>query len=262
MFLHCGLAVFAGFSILSNVHAQTPTSGSSNPGCYASCRYLWMDYQPLEMRELCNQSTSLGSLFFINVEDCANCVRTNNGLSSYFDKEDAEEAITVMDFCQSAIPMSRKEMVSAISIISKYGHLAGTTATPISTVAPVTSKSPTTTHSPTTQSTSPVVTPVDENPHSEDRAWIAGPVVGSVAGVALVVVAAIFVMKRHKQHQSTKAVVDVNNESGRYEKAELPAEGNTRHELASQNTVELDSEIGAQELASREVWELPGEGKR
>ncbi|KAJ5373534.1 hypothetical protein N7517_005540 [Penicillium concentricum] len=99
--------------------------------------------------------------------------------------------------------------------------------TPISTAVRVTSVSATTTHSATTHLASPAVTPVDKNPQSEDRAWIAGPVVGSVAGVTLVIFA-IFVLKRRKRGQSAKVAVDVNNEGG-YDKVELPAEGNARH---------------------------------
>ncbi|KAJ5963382.1 uncharacterized protein N7479_003258 [Penicillium vulpinum] len=265
MFFYRGLALLVGFVVLSNVGAQTTLD--SYPGCYSSCGFVITDYKAgeFQMQALCDKSTSGGGLFFDNIEECANCVRTNNGLSSYFDLEDAEEIITVLQICPTAFPDSRDEMVSAILVISEYGHLAKTTTTEAntttlsSTAVPATSVSATTTQPPSRTETPPV----DESSHSEDKAWIAGPVVGSIVGVALVIVAAIFVLKRHKRNQGAGAAVDLNNQRGdAYEKAELPGEGKARHGLAIHNAMELDSNISAQELASREICELPGDERR
>lgn len=219
--------------------------------------YIQLDYDPTNMVELCNKSSSLGGLFVDNISACADCVSNKGGLNSFFDQSDAQDALDIVNLCQSNFPTNHDEMVSAMSVISERAGLVGSIATaPISstsTTAPATGVPATTTEAVPSASE----TTTDESTHSENKGWIAGAVIGPIAGVALVIMVFIL-LRRRKRRQSTELPADSKDGVGHlYEKAELPAEGNEQHELSAQTAIETKAKTAPQELASNAVSELP-----
>lgn len=225
--------------------------------------YIQLDYDPTKMPEFCNKSSSLGSLALSNFQACANCVQKNGELSSYFDRGDAQDALDIVNLCQSNFATNHSEMVSAMSVISKIGGVVGTIATAsftqTSTSIPTTSASTTNTGPTLPAPASPTPNPPGSGSSDPDsQAWIAGPVVGSVAGVAIIVIAVLFIRKRHKRRQAAEATADdYKGGTALYDKPELPAEGIIRHELDAQPVVETTGKSPPQELHSGEISELP-----
>ncbi|KAK2765145.1 hypothetical protein FQN54_008844 [Arachnomyces sp. PD_36] len=285
-------------SLLFNVEAQTTAGGdSANPGCYSRCGFIFLDYDPTKMLELCDKSTSLGGLFVDNISACADCISKNNALSSYYDQKDAQDTLDIVNLCQSNFPTSHDEMVSAMSVISEQASLVGEIATvpaslsatgTVPTDVPATQTSLTEgvaggTAQPFTTGRSgetrvqigtiatlgPGFQPVDEtlivNSREGSKAWIAGAVVGPIAGVALIV-AAIFYVRGRRRLERAKAELplDVKEDvpSATYEKPELPTQGSERHELEGQNAVEIPANTPPQELGSNAVAELPADERR
>ncbi|KAL2850291.1 hypothetical protein BJY01DRAFT_209983 [Aspergillus pseudoustus] len=271
------LLVISAIVLANNVAAQTATTTSlaNNPGCYARCRYIQLDYDPTRMDELCDKERSLGSLFLDNIKSCAECVEEEGELSEYFDRANAQDALDIVNLCQSLFGTDHEEMVSAMSVISSVGGVVGTIASPSVTVNSTTNVPTSTTSSTTTTTTdpsSPTPNPAtDESaPSEESSAWIAGPVVGSVAGVAVIIAAALLLLRRRRKRRQATADPDNGEDKDHskggaddhhlYGKPELPGEGHTRHELDGHSAaVETIARPPPQELDAGEVVgaELP-----
>ncbi|KAL3471029.1 hypothetical protein BJX99DRAFT_238210 [Aspergillus californicus] len=265
MFFRSGLVLLTlvgGYPIrFRNAAAQT-TTPSAYPGCYVYCRYAHQDYDPERVSELCDKERSLGGLFLSNMKQCADCLDEEDELSSYFDTGDAQDLLDMVNLCQANAPTNHSEMVSAMSVISDVAELVGTIGTPAYTAS---STSVTTTSAAETTTTDPVSTPTamaDEDSGSESRAWVAGPVVGAVVGVAGIILAAFLLWRRYNQRQSIQDPADEDKGADPlHTKPELAGESIMRHELEAQRPVETVAKAPPQELSSGEVFELPDNQK-
>lgn len=234
------------------------------------------DYDPGRTEELCNKEHQLGRLFLNNLKACAECIKEKGHLDDYFDKVDAQNARDYVNLCQSLDTSDHKEMVSAMSVIMETGGVLGDISKQVmstSITSPTSTNAPTTNFATTTQtsksettsqtsSSTPTGT-TESQPASEasSKAWIAGPVVGSVAGVSGIIGAAFLLIRRRNRRQKA-AQLTAEQDGGPskpYEKPELPAEERIRHELdgQSQSPVEAMAKVPPQELNSVEVAELP-----
>lgn len=220
-----------------------------------------MDYDPGRTEELCDKERGLGSLFLENIKTCADCVRDEGGLNDYFDTVDAQGALKIVNLCQSLYTSDHSEMVSAMSVILETGSVMGS-------ISPT--KSPTSTSAPTATQSSVAETTTDASPEqdassddsssSESRAWIAGPVVGSVAGVSAIIGAAFLIIKRRSRRKNGEDTAEQGSGPDQlHEKPELPAEEHVRHELDGHHAVETEARVPPQELYSGEAAELPAD---
>ncbi|OJJ01902.1 hypothetical protein ASPVEDRAFT_83424 [Aspergillus versicolor CBS 583.65] len=240
---------------------STYSTSSANPGCYGYCRYLEMDYDPGRTEELCDKERGLGSLFLENIKTCADCVRDEGGLSDYFDTVDAQDALKIVNLCQSLYTSDHSEMVSAMSVILETGSVMGSispTKSPTSTSAPTATQSSgaeTTTDASSEQDASS-----DDSSTSESRAWIAGPVVGSIAGVSGIIGAAFLIIRRRNRRKNAEDTAEQGSGPEQlHEKPELPTEEHVRHELDGHHAVETEARAPPQELYSGETVELPAD---
>lgn len=210
------------------------------------------------------------------MEDCADCVRKNDGLSSYFDESDAQDVLDMVNLCQSLFPESHEEMVSAMSVIKNQGDVVGTLVsaprasrafgTPAIDALATGIDVTTTTTEPTASSQSEPTNSTDEDskPSSEEnKSWIAGAVIGPVVGAALLRGIYVFILKRRKQRRNdAEPAIDEKKEEGgwaTYEKTELPTKEHELHELNAENAKEAPTVQAPQELNSTVVAELPGD---
>ncbi|KAJ5182826.1 hypothetical protein N7492_000442 [Penicillium capsulatum] len=255
--LQVPLALMAGLFLTPYIAAQT-TMRAANPGCYSSCRFIDMDFDGERIKELCNETTSLGSLFNGNMENCADCVRTNKALNStYYTQKDAQDTLRIVNLCQANFPTNHTNIVSAMSVIKQYGSVYGDIATAQATTSatsPATGVSATATPTPTVASP-----PARDDSTSGNKAWIAGAVIGPVAAVAIVLAGVFFLMRRRKENH----MADSSTNGGHvYEKSELPAESRQRVELPSEHAVEAAVRVAPQELDAAVLAELPGHDSR
>lgn len=212
-----------------------------------------MDFDPTSMSDVCDTSSSLGDLFTKNIGECANCVRNQTGLNTtYYDGKDAQQTLKVVNLCQSDYPTNHSEMVSAMSVISKYGKMSGTIAPHKATSSPT--RTPTSV--PTTATPTGSHPPAgNQNPRVKSKSWIAGAVIGPIAAAGVALGVLLFVLRRQRKGQGNK--ISSKNASFVYEKTELPAQGNQRVELPTEHAVEAAANPAPQELESNFVAELP-----
>ncbi len=214
---------------------------------------------------MCDKERGLGELFLGNMKDCADCIREKGRINDYFDVGDAQEILKIVNLCQSLYTTDHSEMVSAMSVILETGSVYGF-------ISPT--KSPTSTSVPTMTGSSDAGTTTDagssdsaasteDSSTSESSAWIAGPVVGSVAGVFLIIGAPFLIIRRlNRREEAQDAAEQGSGPDKLHEKPELSAEERIRHELDGQNALETEARVPPQELYSGEAVELPaGNGK-
>lgn len=206
------------------------------------------------MSDVCDTSSSLGDLFTTNIGECADCVRNSTGLNAtYYDNKDAQQTLKVVNLCQSDYPTNHSEMVSAMSVILKYGKMSATIAPHKATSSPT--RTPTSVPVTSTPTASHPPAASNQNPRSKSKSWIAGAVIGPIAAAGIALGVLLFVLKRQRKGQGDK--LDSKNASFVYEKTELPAQGNQRVELPTEHAVEAAANPAPQELESNFVAELP-----
>lgn len=230
-----------------------------------------MDFDPTRMDDLCDEASSLGDLFNQNMENCADCVRDNNGLNStHYDQGDAQDTLRVVNLCQANFPTNHSNIVSAMSVISKYGKVVGAIAPAQTTTSATTplANVPATATATATSSSTPINTPpVNAGLQSGSKAWIAGAVIGPIAAVAIFAIGILIILKRRKAKNSRLKSSTSNIESTErggyvFEKSELPAQGHERVELPTEHVVEADVRLPPQELESTVLAELQGDSSK
>lgn len=228
-----------------------------------------MDFDPTRMDELCNEERSLGSLFNNNMEKCADCVRGNGLNSKWYDGKNAQDTLRIVNLCQANFPTNHSNVVSAMSVIKKYGSVYGsivpartfTSATATTPRTSVAAKATTTSPSaPVIATTTSPSAPVTQDSESGSKAWIAGAVIGPIAAAAIVLAGVLIVLKRRKRRQTHIESSEIGGHV--YEKSELPAEGRQRVELPMEHVVvEAPVKLPPQELESTVRAELPDSSK-
>lgn len=217
---------------------------------------------PAETEELCDKEHNLGWQFVDNLKHCADCIKKRGGLSErFFDQGDAQDALDLVNLCQSLYTSDHKEMISAMSVIMETGSVVGYISTQITPTSTTSANLTTTTQTSTSETTteanspSPTVSPKNQ-PVSESRAWVAGPVVGSVAGVSGIIGAA-FLLIRRRRRQSDKSIAGKDGGPNQlHDKPELPAEEIHHRQSPVETTAKA---LPPQELHSAEIAELPAD---
>lgn len=234
----------------------------SRPNLTSPPGYIELDYDPGQTEDLCDKERSLGSLFLENIKTCADCVRDEGGLNDFFDTVDAQDALKIVNLCQSLYTSDHSEMVSAMSVILETGSVLGNispTKSPTSTSVPTATQTRESEATTDASSSEPTAS-TEDSASSGSRAWVAGPVVGSVAGVSGIIGAAFLIIRRRNRRKTAQDTTEQGSGPDElHDKPELPAEERIRHELDGQYPAETEARTAPQELNAGEVAELPAD---
>ncbi|KAI1739737.1 hypothetical protein F4680DRAFT_421387 [Xylaria scruposa] len=236
----------------------------SSSECYDVCNNAILE------AENSGKSSSLctsDSVYFANYTTCLACLQEHpsDELSRSLDNSFAQ----FNDYCESfgiAVPEAITTTVVAtldnrivtIPITTVLGYASGTPSPDLTTPSNLSSTTPSA-HRTSFSSTliNPIASPTDtsssESSHSQNRAWIAGAAVGSIAGVLFVAALPGFLWYYRRRRQRHKL-------QSPFEKAQLHSDCIPRQELEGTQISELEAPV-AELKGTEQLPELPDTDK-